>query len=61
MLKKQCRECSKVSYSISSQGIWICPHCAADITNEPLMRPAPCVAGILPLAAPTQVETSMLN
>lgn len=61
MVKKHCRVCSKVSYSLSEKGMWICPHCAADITDQPTMRLAPCVAGVLPIVPPKDIEECCLN
>jgi len=61
MVKKHCRECRKVSYSISAKGVWICPHCAADITDQPAVRPAPCMARVLPIARPVRIEAPLLN
>lgn len=61
MVKKNCRVCSKVSYSMSEKGMWICPHCAADITDQPSMRPAACVQGILPISSSTDIEAVYLN
>lgn len=50
MVKKRCKMCRKTSYSLSEKGYWICPHCAADITDQPVIRPAACVDGIVPIA-----------
>lgn len=61
MVKKYCRECCKVSYSLSADGLWICPHCAADITDQPAARPAPWAAGILPIICSTPEDASSFN
>lgn len=61
MVKKRCRVCNKVSYSMSSQGLWICPHCAADITDQPAARPSACLEGILPIGKATASEPLYLN
>ncbi|NLN29449.1 MAG: hypothetical protein GX161_14655 [Firmicutes bacterium] len=61
MVKKYCRECCKVSYSLSAEGLWICPHCAADITDQPVVRPAPWAVGILPIASSPPTDSALLN
>ena len=30
---KHCDKCHEYSYSASSRGQWICPHCGLDITD----------------------------
>lgn len=33
MVKKICPKCGKASYSASTRGKWVCPHCGADLSD----------------------------
>lgn len=60
MVKKRCRKCQKVSYSLSAKGRWICPGCGEDLGDVPLMRQDKSTAGILPVSG-GPIETAELN
>ncbi|MBS4055576.1 MAG: hypothetical protein KGZ64_12575 [Thermaerobacter sp.] len=32
MFHKRCPHCQGLSFSASSQGLWLCPYCGVDIT-----------------------------
>ncbi|MBS3873229.1 MAG: hypothetical protein KGZ92_05625 [Firmicutes bacterium] len=33
MFHKRCAHCNGLSFSASSQGMWLCPYCGEDITE----------------------------
>ncbi|HEX6972173.1 MAG TPA: hypothetical protein VF234_08140 [Limnochordia bacterium] len=59
MVRKRCRLCEKLSYSLSPKGVWICPHCGEDITAQPVQYPDAASNRVLPLKG--SEETTCLN
>lgn len=35
--KKYCPKCRQTSYSSCAEGIWVCPTCAHDLSQEPVL------------------------
>ena len=59
VVKKQCRRCKKVSYSLSAKGSWICPHCGADLSRLPLIMRDASTANILPVSGAKVTGTDL--
>ncbi len=53
LVRKICSACRKISYSLSKNGAWICPHCGTDLAALPVQAACPGLPGVLPVRIDT--------
>ena len=59
MVKKECRRCAQPCYSFYKKGIWICPHCGEDLTDEPVVPRSAATRYVLPIRTEDPDELSL--
>jgi ribosomal protein L37AE/L43A len=51
VVRKLCKYCGRVSFSLSKMGAWICPHCGKDLSSVPVQNAIPGIPEVMPLRA----------